>query len=59
MKEKDKEDSCTPVPYTNKTDRNYVTAILLKVALSAITYTPNGVVTTINGTYSLLYVTLF
>jgi hypothetical protein len=59
MKEKDKEDSCTPISYTNKTDRNYVTAILLKVVLNAITYIPNGVVTTINGTYPWLSVTLF
>ena len=47
------------IVYTNKTDRKYVTEILLKVMLNAITYIPNGVVTTINGTYSLLYVTLF
>jgi hypothetical protein len=39
MKEKDKEDSCTPVSYTNKTDRKYITAILLKVALNTIALT--------------------
>jgi hypothetical protein len=54
MKDERRTGLCTPVSHTNKTDHNYVTEILLKVALNTITYIPNGVVTTINGTYQVL-----
>ena len=54
MKEEKRIGLCTPVSYTNKTDRKYVTEILLKVVLNAITYIPNGVVTTINETYKYI-----
>jgi hypothetical protein len=54
LKEEKRIGLCTPVSYTNKTDRKYVTEILLKVVLNAITYIPNGVVTTINETHKYI-----
>jgi hypothetical protein len=44
----------TLVSYTNKTDRHDITEILLKVALSTITLTPNPTFLSVDGQMLIL-----